>query len=72
MSLAYREEHLHKQTSVLFEEEKEIDGKRYQIGHTMEYIRAAALSDHKLSGQLLEGSLTGFLCHDLALFQTES
>jgi threonylcarbamoyladenosine tRNA methylthiotransferase MtaB len=72
MSLAYREEHLHKQTSVLFEEEKEIDGKRYQIGHTMEYIRAAVLSDHKLSGQLLEGSLTGFLCPDLALFQTES
>jgi hypothetical protein len=38
----------------------------------MEYIRAAVLSDHKLSGQLLEGSLTGFLCPDLALFQTES
>ncbi len=41
MSLSYRESHLGSQTEVLMEEEYEVDGKRYVIGHTKEYIKAA-------------------------------
>ena len=39
MSKRYRERFLHKEVEVLFEEDKVIDGKIYQVGHTREYMR---------------------------------
>ena len=67
-SAAYRERHLHKETSILFEEEKEIDGKRYQVGHSKEYIRAAFETEEEVSGQILRGQLTQLLKPDILLF----
>ena len=67
-SMTYRERHLHKETSILFEEEKEIDGKRYQVGHSKEYIRAAFETEEEVSGQILKGQLTQLLKPDILLF----
>lgn len=69
MSHKYRKMHLHKKAEVLFEEEKLIMGKSYQIGHTREYIRAAFETGENISGQILTGQLTGFVEPDILLFQ---
>lgn len=71
MSLRYRKEHLHKELTVLFEEEKEIDGRLYQIGHSMEYIKVAMLSHRNLSGRILKGSCSAVLKPDILLFERE-
>lgn len=69
MSCAYRKKFLHKSAEVLFEEEKLIGGKSYQVGYTREYIRAAFETEEKLSGHMRRGELTGFLEPDILLFQ---
>ena len=69
MSRRYREMHIHKDIEVLFEEEKIIKGKRYQTGHTKEYIRAAFETGENLSGQIRRGALTEFLEPDILLFR---
>ncbi len=71
MSRRYREAFLHKETEVLFEEEKIINGKKCQIGHTREYIRAAIETGESLSGQILDGELTEFLEPDILLFRAQ-
>ena len=68
MSEDYRRAHIHKPASVLFEEEKEINGKVYQIGHSMEYIKVAAQSADNLSGEILGGSYGDVLQSDLLSF----
>ncbi|MBQ8598112.1 MAG: tRNA (N(6)-L-threonylcarbamoyladenosine(37)-C(2))-methylthiotransferase MtaB [Lachnospiraceae bacterium] len=68
MSAEYRKAHLHKETSVLFEEEKRINGKVYQIGHTAEYIKAAFETGENVSGQIVKGVLTDFVVSDILLF----
>ena len=69
MSAMYRKEHLHKEMTVLFEEEKIIDGRIYQTGHSMEYIRVAFPSEEKLAGQIIKGSCKEFLQPELLLFE---
>lgn len=71
LSGRYREEYLHKEVEVLFEEEKTINGKKYQIGHTREYIKAAAETGKDLSGQIFTGVLESFLQPDILLFQEQ-
>lgn len=71
MSGRYRETFLHKETEVLFEEEKIIGGRKYQIGHTKEYIRAAFETGQNLSGRILTGELKGFLEPDILLFKLQ-
>lgn len=71
MSGRYREAFLHKETEVLFEEEKVIGGRKCQIGHTREYIRAAFETGQNLSGQILTGELTEFLEPDILLFKPQ-
>ena len=68
MSGIFREHYLHKKTEVLFEEEKIINGVRYQVGHTKEYIRGAVKTDEQLTGRILTGQLTDFLEPDILLF----
>lgn len=68
MSVQYRKEHLHKEMTVLFEEEKEIAGKIYQTGHSMEYIKAAVCSEENLAGKTIKGSCSDFLQSDILLF----
>ncbi|MDE6203308.1 MAG: tRNA (N(6)-L-threonylcarbamoyladenosine(37)-C(2))-methylthiotransferase MtaB [Lachnospiraceae bacterium] len=72
MSYNYRQKYLHKRVEVLFEEEKQIGGRKYQTGHTREYIRVAYETDENLSGQILTGLLTGFLEPDILLFQPQN
>ncbi|MBO5057814.1 MAG: tRNA (N(6)-L-threonylcarbamoyladenosine(37)-C(2))-methylthiotransferase MtaB [Lachnospiraceae bacterium] len=71
MSLAYREAHIHKDTSILFEEEKIINGRKYQIGHSKEYIKAALPADESLSGQIIHGVFGEFLQPDILLFDRQ-
>lgn len=71
MSGSYREAFLHKKIEVLFEEEKSVDGRSCQIGHTREYIRAAFETEENLSGQIFEGELTRFLEPDILLFKPQ-
>lgn len=71
MSHKYREAFLHKEAELLFEEEKMVDGKQFQIGHTREYILGAVQIQKNLSGQILTGQLTQFLEPDILLFQPQ-
>lgn len=71
MSRNFRQKYLHKRSEVLFEEEKQIGGRKYQTGHTKEYIRAAYETDKNLSGQILSGALKGFLEPDILLFEPQ-
>ena len=71
LSARYRQAHLHKQTEILFEEEKKINGRIYQVGHTKEYIRAAYETQENLSGQIVKGVLTKMLMSDILLFQPQ-
>lgn len=41
MTRNFREYYIGKEEAVLFEEEKEIDGKTYMVGHTKEYVKVA-------------------------------
>ncbi len=67
MSVAFRKRHIGKAYSILFEEEKTIDGKKYYIGHTPEYIKVATASDTDLSDKIETRTLTGFLTDDILL-----
>lgn len=69
MSHSYRQAHIHKKTTVLFEEEKEIGGRKYQIGHSPEYIKAAFPSGERLSGRIAAGEFEDFLQPDILLFR---
>jgi len=57
----FRAYYVGKEEEVLFEEEKEIQGKKYWIGHTRQYVKVAAESEEKLSNTLKKGTITGFL-----------
>lgn len=72
MSAEYRNAHLHKEVSVLFEEEKIIDGKVYQVGHTPEYIKAAFETGEDLSGKILKGVLAQSDIPDILLFKEQT
>lgn len=65
----YREYYIGRTVSVLFEEEKEIDGVRYQIGHSREYVKVGRKTDKNLSGQILSGKITDFLQNDILLME---
>jgi len=71
MSAEYRREHIHKPVSILFEEEKEIDGRVYQIGHSMEYIKVAAECADNLSGRIVSGRYGEELLPGLLSFCTK-
>lgn len=72
LSEGYRREYLHRKAEVLFEEEKLIEGRRYQIGHTREYIKAAYETEENLSGQIFSGTLEKPLGADILLFQPQT
>ena len=67
MPKQYWENFLHKEVEVLFEEEKIIGGKCYQIGHTREYVLAAYETNENLSGQIISMVPTGFLQDDILI-----
>nr|WP_314458573.1 tRNA (N(6)-L-threonylcarbamoyladenosine(37)-C(2))-methylthiotransferase MtaB [uncultured Clostridium sp.] len=65
MSLSYRKSHLGSQTEVLMEEEYETEGKRYIIGHTKEYIKAAVPFEEGIKGTMVKGTLRKMLTDEI-------
>lgn len=59
MSAEYRRSFIGEEVEILFEEDKEIDGVVYQIGHTAQYIKAAGRNAGR--GHIMRGTLTDFL-----------
>lgn len=51
-SKAFRADYIDKETEVLFEEAKVIQGQTYQIGHTADYVKVAVPTEENLSNQL--------------------
>ena len=68
-SKAFRSAYIGKEEEVLFEDAKEIGGKRYQIGHAREYVRVAKQTNEDLSNRMLTGRITGFLNDELLLME---
>ena len=68
-SRAYRELYVGSKVSVLFEEEKEILGESYQIGHTSQYVKVAYKTDKNLSNQIVSGRVTSLLTNDILLME---
>ena len=64
----FRSFYLGKEVEVLLEEEKEIDGQRYQIGHTKEYVKVAVPADGiARSNQIWRGVPEGFLTNEILI-----
>lgn len=70
-SRQYREDYIGKEAEILVEEKKEIDGKKYWIGHTKTYVKGAV--EEKANGtriaqnQLIRGRVLGLLTDDVIL-----
>ncbi len=62
----YRRGWIGRQAEVLFEEEKEINGTKYWIGHTREYVKAALESRYNLANTLLTCEVKGMLTEEIA------
>lgn len=60
-SVAYRENYLGKTVEALMEEEKEIQGKKYQIGYTKTYVKVAVETQQNLSNQMVRGKAVELL-----------
>lgn len=69
MSLSYRKSHLGTLTEVLMEEEYEVDGTRYMIGHTREYIKAAVPFEDGIKGTMITGTLWKMLTNDIIILK---
>ena len=67
MSNAYRQSMLGEKVEVLFEDNKVIEGRNYQIGHTREYIRVAKETDKELNNTIMTGKLTDYLIDDIMI-----
>ena len=63
----YRREKIGEKVSVLFEEEKEINGIKYQVGHTKEYIEVAVETKENLAGKIEEVFLKDFIDTEIML-----
>ena len=64
----FRSFYLGKEVEVLLEEEKEIDGQLYQIGHTKEYVKVAVPADGiDRSNQIWRGVPEGFLTNEIII-----
>ena len=63
----YRQEKIGEKVSVLFEEEKEINGIKYQVGHTKEYIEVAVETKENLAGKIEEVFLKDFIDNEIML-----
>lgn len=69
LSREYRELYIGQEVAVLFEEEKEILGESYQIGHTSQYVKVAYKTDKNLSNQIVSGTVTRLLTNDILLME---
>ena len=66
-SKEFRKRFLNREAEVLFEEEKEIDGRSYWLGHTKEYVLVGIFSSENLENRLMKVLPTDFLRDDVLL-----
>ena len=66
-SKEYRSQFVGSEVKVLFEENKEIKGRTYMIGHTREYVKVAVEASKNLTNQILEVQIEAFLEEDILL-----
>lgn len=62
---AYMESYIGKETTILIEEEKVIDGVSYLIGHTPNYIRVVTDRKDVEINEIISGKLDGFVTSDI-------
>ncbi len=66
----YRREYLGAELEILLEEEKEIGGVRYMVGHTKDYVLAAVACDETVqANQLVRGRAESFLTETILLLK---
>lgn len=53
----YRNRFIGSETLILVEEEANIGGEKYQVGHTMEYVKVGIKSNKDLSGEIVKVSI---------------
>lgn len=63
----FRERFIGQYLEVLLEEQKNIGGKNYMVGHTKEYVQVALKTEEILSNSIVRGEPTGFLTQDILL-----
>jgi len=68
-SRRYREAFLGRDLEILVEDTVEINGKKYQSGHTKEYVKAAFSGEEDCMNQIVKGKATGFLSEDMLLLE---
>lgn len=61
----FRAKYIGREAEVLFEEEKELGGRIYQVGHTRDYVKVAYETAEKLSGQVKRVPVTDFLTEEI-------
>ena len=69
MSEEFRAYYLGREEQVLFEEEAEIDGKKYYVGYTKEYVKVAKVSTEAIDNQILGGTLKKALNQEIYLME---
>ncbi|MCH5275388.1 MAG: MiaB/RimO family radical SAM methylthiotransferase [Lachnospiraceae bacterium] len=69
LSAAYRATYIGTEAEVLFEGEKELNGKRYQLGHTPQYVRVALQTEEDMSNRIYRGRITGLLEDEILLIE---
>lgn len=69
MSQEFRAFYLGRQEDVLFEEEAEIDGTKYYVGYTKEYVKVAKISEVPLDNQIVLGTLTKMINDEIYLME---
>lgn len=66
-SKEFRAHYIGKEAEVLFEEKKIIRGKTYQIGHTADYVKVAAVSKEDWINQIKKVRIERFLTDDILI-----
>ena len=70
-SVAYRESYLGETVEALMEEEKEIQGKKYQIGYTKTYVKVAVETKRDFSNKIIKGKAVKLLNGEYLLLEHE-
>ena len=68
-SQAYRKAYLGKDVDALMEEEKEIRGKKYQVGYTETYVKVAVETNRDLSNKIVSGKAMKLLDDEYLLLE---
>ena len=69
LSEKFRSAYIDKEVEVLFEEEKILGGRLYQLGHTKEYVKVAKKTDENLANRIVRGRILGFLEKEILLME---